>query len=340
MKKTILSLSIILVLAGCHSEKSSTPNQEGLDILNGSVSQTNPKGKIVAQDGIISAKGIQWGVSNKLQVNSLSQQALSQGHYFLAMVSEVEGYRPYLYNDNKGYAIGMGWNVSMQTRRANSSIAESIALPNNQKTELVSLSNMAKPNHLPRDIQLSTQQAFQAVEWMKPQYEKSIEELIGPGFSQLAPNKQAVLIYHVYKVGAGGAAKYHHLIADVKAFIKNPNEQLNEKIAKDFTYHYTINGQVKQDTRAQLYMASMWLDPSSFNYIVNNEEPSKMPADMPFIAKTFEQKINIHQPIQEQISNPVQDALRKSYENGQLPSIELNETKEATSRRIPEVDII
>lgn len=338
MKKILFIFPIIVALTSCHNNVSKKYNQDGLDIINKATSQNNQE-KIITENDIISKNKIQWGTPNNLNDNSLSQQELSQGKYFLALVSEVEGYRPYIYNDNKGYAIGMGWNISMQSKKMNSDISDYIGLQIIQKNEIISLSNMRKIKQIPKDIRLTTQQAFQAVEFMKPQYKMPIKKLIGPGFSLLAPNKQAVLIYHVYKVGPIGAAKYHNLITDVKEFIKNPNQKLNEKIAKDFTYDYTINGQVKQDTRAQLYMASMWLDPNSFNYIISNEKPTNMPSDMPVIAKTFEQKINILKPIQNQINNPIQDTLLKYYKNGQIPNININQTRDV-KRIVSEVFII
>lgn len=326
MKYKILILATVLSLVGCNKTEKNNINQQGLSILDGTNQSNNNNKKndgLITKNGIIQSNSINWGIPNQNDSDSLSVQQLNQQHYFRALVAEVEGYRAYLYNDNKGYAIGMGWNVSMQTRQTNEKIASTIGLPSNQASQLVALSSMHKERPLPRYIQLTPSQAFQAVEWMKPQFEEPIKQLIGQGFDQLAPNKQAVLIYHVYKVGPEGAAKYHHLIADVKQFIKNPTEQLNEKIAKDFTYKYTINGTVKQDTRSQMYMASMWLDPSSFSYIVSKEPVQKLPQDMPVIASTFQQKVNINEPIEPQIKNPVQDRLNTIYQEGKTPTVEL-----------------
>lgn len=201
-----------------------------------------------------------------------SRYAFGQGKYWESLVAQVEGYRASPYRDNIGVAIGYGYNASYQTRPTNRR-AGLEAIGNEQAAQtLEGLTKNFNPPSLPA-IQVNPEQAMGMSLLLKPSYEGPMRAWI-PGFEKLKPNQQAVLVYHAYKVGAGGATKYGTLKAKIAAMLANPTEENTRAAGAQFQYKYTVRGETKTDTRSTVYMQALWSDPEAYGQLIGGKASS------------------------------------------------------------------
>ncbi len=316
---------LTLVLAGCSKRQG---DEEGASLLSGEhppvVQQSAPAASPVAnqaqtQTGAGASPKVQWSRSVKSTSRQVAIDELAKGNFYESVVSEVEGYRASLYNDNTGYAIGNGWNVSFQSTAANQRISQGIGMAPPEAMALTSLSGNFSPSSLPQ-VSITAEQATKAAQLMRPQYEEPMKALIGADYDKLKANEKAVLAYHAYKVGPAGIRKFKNLIADIKQYIKSPSPELSRKVAEGFTYSYMLNGQRRYDTRSQVYMSALWLDPNAYGYLLGK---NPAPADFKQTSQVFAQKVDPSKPADSQIKDEVEDAKAKLYEKGIAPRIEL-----------------
>lgn len=330
-----------LVLSGCSKHQG---DEEGASLLSGehpAVSQSKSapaamtnQAQPQAGAGANTATKVQWSRSIKSTSRQVAVDELAKGNFYESVVSEVEGFRPTIYSDSTGYAIGNGWNVSFQTTAANQRISQGIGLAPPEAMALTGLSGNFSPSSLPQ-VSITAEQATKAAQLMRPQYEEPMKSLVGPDYDKLKPNEKAVLAYHSYKVGPAGAAKYKTLLADIKQYLRTPTPELSRKVAEGFTYSYMLNGQRRYDTRSQVYMSALWLDPQAYGFLLGK---NPAPADFKQTAKVFAQKVDSSKPADSQITDELGDAEAKLYEKGISPKIELEgpaPTKKTVHQGVP-----
>ena len=234
-------------------------------------------------------------------------------HYYESIVSEVEGYRAQIYRDNTGFAIGNGWNVSLQTQATNQRVTQAIGLSPSDAMELAALSNMHQPPTMPA-VALTPEQATKAAVVMRAQFEDPIRKLV-PSFDHLKPNEQAALVYHAYKVGGGGAAKYTSLLAALKDYDRAPTDANRQRVADSFTYTYRLNGKVYTDQRSKLYLAALFSSPAAFGYLLGTKPA---PANFSSIAKLAHEDINPSKPADGQVKDDFGQAKEALLKQGKV----------------------
>lgn len=219
-------------------------------------------------------------------------------NYFLSLVSEGEGFRSSIYNDNIGFAFGNGWNISMQNKTYNENLAKMISNDNNYIAKIALLSGNTKDRTLSSDystVKIAPQRSMQVAEIMGERFEPGVirgiakqlpknaeaqkihkqtgnsYEIIAKNlYDNLAPNEKAAVLYHSYKVGEAGFAKYTNMIGSLATYALSDNktDDMKKKVADGFTYKYKMNGEIKQDTRAEVIVSSMFADKEAFGYLV------------------------------------------------------------------------
>ena len=101
---------------------------------------------------------------------------MKEKQYFLSLVSHAEGYLPTIHRDNVGYALGMGWNLTKQSKEFNASIAQALYLSDNEIDKLAKVSNKnhGQINEKSYDgIKLLPHRAIQASQKLRRHQEKS-----------------------------------------------------------------------------------------------------------------------------------------------------------------------
>lgn len=238
----------------------------------------------------------------------LSIIAFDKSNFFLSLASQAEGYRKNPYSDNKGIATGLGYNASMQSKNTNKQIFSMITKDQaviNSAINLTGIMSMsqANPNDISK-IKIAPQQAAQITQMMSFVFAEPMPKIIGEQakltsakaraemkeksltteaygkllLDELKPNEKDTLIYHNYKVGSGGFAKYKGLISSLVEYRYTKSIMQADKVASHFTYKYTINNVEKEDTRASGLITNMFLDPQGFAYLVGKTKtyPDKL----------------------------------------------------------------
>jgi len=201
---------------------------------------------------------------------------LGKGNYYESLVSEVEGFSARFYPDNIGFAIGHGWNVSLQSRATNKYISKVIGLTRQQTKELVAITGQLEPKKLP-NVALTPEQAMKAAQSKKGMFEQAIRKIVTPQvFDKLEPHQQAVLIYHTYKVGPKGAMKYRRLNRALAEYVKNKTTQNAKKVAKQMTYQYMLDGKVMHDTRSTKYLGAMFVNIKDYGKLLGVDLKEKI----------------------------------------------------------------
>lgn len=342
-KGAILAIAIsMLFLSGCGKD-----NDEGsdLDILNGvhfgvkdkSNSKANEKQskgqKANVGVGYTSSKS--GGKTGKRASNyprsdaSISNQVaiaeIEAGRPYTSIVSVVEGFRARPYSDvGQGFAVGNGWNMSFQSPATNRAWATKAGLAEPMIKSIVATSGRMQ-GAVPTGIELTPAQATSVAVAMRPNYENPAIKLFGQGtWSKLKEHQIAVLVYHVAKVGPGGAAKYKGLIKSVQAYANNPTEAGAQQVVSHITYGYKIkypDGTFKQmqDSRSQLYMGALFVDPQQYRYLLGR---AMAPVGFTSTATTAGFSIDTNKPVVAQVA--VQDKFNNEIdtlaEQGYTPS--------------------
>lgn len=223
-------------------------------------------------------------------------EQFNEQNYYESIVSEVEGFRPTLYHDNIGGAIGNGWNVSLQSKSMNQKITQEIGLSPNDSISLVSLSGNKHPSNFP-SVSITPEQATKAAQIMRlTSFEPVVVKALGKStFDKLKPNQQAVVVYHAYKTGN---LNWKNLKASI---IKCANTQSQSDCASagsQFTYSYMLNGTRMYDKRSNLYMNALFVNPSDYGYLLGANDASP---DFQSIAKSSEMKIDTTKPADPQV---------------------------------------
>lgn len=283
-KPTIIALSVaVLFLAGCNDKKDDSNALGVLDSV-----QVNKKADTktetpqaaastptVAAEGSVSTKrAASYPKSDSSIANQVAIAEIEAGRPYTSIVSEVEGFRARPYSDvGQGFAVGNGWNMSFQSAANNRAWATKAGIAEPMIKSIVAI-NGRMQGPTPTGIEITPAQASTVAEAMRPTFEQPAIKLFGADtWSKLQENQKAVLVYHVEKVGPGGAARYKGLIKAVQTYAKNPTDSNAQAVVSHITYDYKIkypDGSFKQmhDTRSQLYMGALFVDPQQYRYLL------------------------------------------------------------------------
>ena len=256
----------------------------------------------------------------KSVARSLALSEAAKGNWYSSIVAEVEGFRNRAYYDNKGAAIGMGWNLGQQSTARNTELTRAIGMDSAPAAQLVALSGVQQPSSLP-SASITPEQGSQAVMLMREQYEAPMRKLV-PSFANLARNQQDALVYHAYKVGGGGAARYTTMLSALKIYSADPTEANKLKVADTFTYKYTLNGKEYTDSRSKLYLAALFTSPESYQYLLGT---TAAPADFNKVAKLASQKIDTSKPAEAQVVDDFGDVKEELMRTGMPFNLLINE---------------
>lgn len=328
-KPTILALSVaMLFLAGCNDKKD---DSSALDILNNVQvdKKDQPKAEqpqTAASTPTAPAEATATGLGSTKRAesypksdSSISNQVaiaeIEANRPYTSIVSEVEGFRARPYSDvGQGFAVGNGWNMSFQSAANNRAWATKAGIAEPMIKSIVAI-NGRMQGPTPTGIEITPAQATAVAEAMRPTFENPAIKLFGSStWSKLQEHQKAVLVYHVEKVGPGGAAKYKGLIKAVQTYANSPTEANAQAVVSHITYDYKIkypDGSFKQmhDTRSQLYMGALFVDPQQYRYLLGK---ATAPTGFTATAKTAGFNIDSSKPAADQVA--AQDGFNKEIE--------------------------
>lgn len=340
--KTVVALSIaMLFLAGCSDKKEES---SALDILNDVQVGKKPVAKPEAPVAQVPTAPTTAAATPPVPVapqtkraanyprndasisNQVAIQEIEAGRPYTSIVAEVEGFRSRPYSDvGQGFAVGYGWNMSFQSAATNRAWATKAGLAEPMIKTIVAI-NGRMQGPVPQGIEITPAQATAVAEAMRPTFEKPAIKLFGQAaWSKLQEHQRGVLVYHVAKVGPGGAAKYKGLIKAVQTYANSPTDANVQKVVSHISYGYKIkypDGSFKQmyDTRSQLYMGALFADPQQYRYLLGKV---MAPKGFATTAKTAGFNIDTAKPAAEQVET--QDTFHTEIEqladNGYVPEV-------------------
>ena len=184
---TVASLMVLSIAGFYYGQKKGKEPQTLFaksDSLFDGVEFKKPYGRVTAAStGSASAQKAVFisnekSVSRRVAINEAGKQ-----NFYGSIVSEVEGFRSRIYSDSTGFAIGNGWNVSLQTSRTNQMISQGIGLSQTEAGAMSALSGNLKPQALP-GVSITPEQATKAAQLMRSQFEEPMRKLV-PSFDRL-----------------------------------------------------------------------------------------------------------------------------------------------------------
>lgn len=343
-KPTIIALSIaVLFLAGCNEKK----DDSALDILNNvrvdkkaePTQAEQPAAVATAPTeatGSSTGPGSTQGSSKRAESYprnsaSISRQVaiaeIEAGRPYTSIVSEVEGFRARPYSDvGQGFAVGNGWNMSFQSAANNRAWATKAGIAEPMIKSIVSI-NGRMQGAVPAGIEITPAQATAVAEAMRPAFEGPAIKLFGQStWNKLQEHQRGVLVYHVEKVGPGGAAKYKGLIKAVQTYANSPSEANAQAVVSHIEYGYKIkypDGTFKQmyDTRSKLYMGALFVDPQQYRYLLGK---AMAPTGFGATAKTAGFNIDTSKAAAEQVAaqDTYNNEIESLAEQGITPTVQ------------------
>lgn len=224
---------------------------------------------------------------------AIAEMQLNKGEYYLALVSLAEGFSPNIVPDNKGYFIGFGWNLTLNSIEENEKIAKKIGMPDEHVRIVKNMSHQSQEKVSVKEINsvtISPQQGMQAAYLLG---EKIREEKVIPGiqrvlmkhrqhteedshkkaietFNALSRYEQDLLVYHGYKAG-NQFLKFKNLVLKVvdyaenrESLNKNERALLKNDIVSELNYSFQLKGKKILDKRAQEITGAMFYGPNYF----------------------------------------------------------------------------
>ena len=230
-------------------------------------------------------------LDEKIKPNNISKAVtkiqLEKKEYFLALASQAEGFRENIYQDNRGFAIGNGWNLSHQSIQDNQQLAlavfdnpASIHLVSHMSVESdqVKNKNLSELNSIKITPQKSMQITYllgekiknkvvikgiaQTLEQDRGLTEKQSEKLATKIFKNLKKNEQDAIVYHAYKLGKKGFLRYKNMIASLISYAEKKGDK--QTVISELSYTYKLNGKKIVDNNAQELVSAMFVSPEKF----------------------------------------------------------------------------
>lgn len=191
---------------------------------------------------------------------------------FINILKSAEGVSSSFYPDNKGYAVGYGFNPTQNTAQYNKSILEFAQVDPIIAKFIIEHANDYKNTQtkgIPeefKNIKFTPEQINKMAIFAKQSYEKDFysvlkekiehkgyngakEEKLLKSYQDLPSNQKAVLIHMVYKVGSNNLRKYNTFFSNFINYLDNPSVENKEKVATQFIYHYKSQGKDLLDNR-------------------------------------------------------------------------------------------
>lgn len=220
---------------------------------------------------------------------------------FLSLLKKAEGLDNKFYPDNKGYAVGYGYNPTQNSEDYNKSILDYAGV--DQNTQEIILKNAGKyknqnGSQVPEEFKhvkftqdqldkmaLYAQQSYERSFFKvlnnkldKKHIEKNDREKILSAYANLPENKKAVLIHMAYKVGEANLEKYNNFFNNFINYLENPTNENKIAVADSFTYKYAKNGVMLHDTRVEkihhdLFMKEIPKKEIIVEHKTNSEKP-------------------------------------------------------------------
>lgn len=211
---------------------------------------------------------------------------LGKKEYFLALVSQAEGFKPGIYKDNKGFALGNGWNLTKQSPKYNKELAQAVFHESKIVNTLSDMSEQSPKAVTTKQIEavsIAPQQALQITyligekirkEYVIPgisqviqknqQIDKALADKISSKvFNNLKKNEQEAIVYHAYKCGGNSFLKFNNLITKLVDYSLKKNIK-KESIIEEFNYSYKIDGVKYLDKQSQEIVGAMFMGPQHF----------------------------------------------------------------------------
>lgn len=193
---------------------------------------------------------------------------------FLGLLKKAEGFDNKFYPDNKGYAVGYGYNPTQNSSSYNKTILDYAGV--DAKTQKLIIQNAEKyrnynsrnvPPEL-KDIHLTKEQLDKMAVFAQNSYEQSFFRVLNhkldnhnitgmrkskivKAYTELPENKKAVLIHMAYKVGERNLDKYNTFFNNLISYLEKPSDSNKSSVANSFTYKYVLNGKTLSDTRVE-----------------------------------------------------------------------------------------
>lgn len=251
------------------------------------------------------------GLKNNQIGRVVAQVKFKSGDFLAALISEGEGFTSTLTDDNIGNVIGYGLNTTMQSKAYLNSLATAISQDQTYIKSLSALGGQTINTHKEQyNMRITPQRALQisylftekcenavikvvSKELAKDQIAiaehkktgKSFEKLGEELFNNLEKNEKSSLSYHTFKVGEFGLTKYTGMLTALVHYSHDKTQENAKKVAEHMTYKYKMNGEIKEDIRAEFLVQSMFMNKGlAFGYsIKNNVAPRDMAKFIPAI---------------------------------------------------------
>ncbi|WP_143279514.1 hypothetical protein [Burkholderia cenocepacia] len=328
----LLSLSVVGLLAGCNDKQEEAKNVM-MDVLRpeASINDKQPEVKKEEQPKTEFKAEPERKQQLKYQANLKSVSTVvaideyRKSAFYESIASYLEGWRGNLYRDNIGLAWSFGWNISKQSRQTNDWLTKTIGISEHDRAIILPLSGHDDtPSSIP-PVSITPEQGIQAVTLMRKNFEggAGIRAIVTPAvYDKLKPNEQGALVYHTYKVGAGGARKYKTMLGLLREYVKNPTPEMAHKIGGEFKYSYMLRGQKMYDNRSGAYLAALFSDPEAYGAMIGaNGAPKDLSAILS-ATKLDTKKIDITKPLPPQIDE--QDEFGKVKEDMLMKGEKIN----------------
>lgn len=206
--------------------------------------------------------------------------------YFLALASQAEGFTEKIYQDNRGFAIGNGWNLSHQSIQDNQQLALAVfdnpAFIHMVSHMSVESDNKKKDMSKLSEIKITPQKSMQityllgekikekvvlkglsqTLEKDRGLTEKQSDKLAIKLFKNLKKNEQDAIIYHAYKLGKKGFLRYKNMISGLINYAEKKGDK--QAVINELSYMYKLNGKKIEDNNAQELVTSMFVSPEKF----------------------------------------------------------------------------
>lgn len=256
--------------------------------------------------------------------SNVALTAFEKGDYKTSIIAQYEGYRGQYYPDNKGYAIGYGFNAKFHSRAMMESLGRPILTDPIQLSGFVSQAEQDTLQAQARSVNLTPEQAASLVQGVLPQYDApAVKALCGPSatvsapcalYENLKPNEKAALMYNNYKRGS--------IPSDLKSplltYAKSPTSENKKGVLAHISYSYVSrSGQRIQDTRGTAGVQAMFDSPEAFAALLGKNptyvSTHNLSNELPALASV---KIDPAKSIDEQIPDPVGIAKEQAVEQG------------------------
>lgn len=193
---------------------------------------------------------------------------------FLNLLKRAEGFQKGFYADNKGYAVGYGYNPTQNSKEYNKSILDFAGVDENTKQVILKNADKYKNQNggkVPEEFKtakFTKEQLDKMAVYSQHTYERSFYRVLNQkldakqiegnrrikitkAYVELPQNKKAVLIHMSYKVGETNLTKYRNFFNNFINYLEDPSYKNKEAVANSFTYKFAKDGVMLNDTRVE-----------------------------------------------------------------------------------------